>query len=51
MDPRAQESRWGAVPRDRAPLLDTDKVRKLEEAFIPESLQRDYASTFGHKRH
>jgi len=48
---RAQASRWGAVPRDRAPLLDTDKIRKLEEAFIPEAIQRDYASTFGHKRH
>jgi 2-methylisocitrate lyase-like PEP mutase family enzyme len=48
---RAQESRWGAVPRGRAPLLDTDKIRKVEEAFIPESLQRDYAGTFGHERH
>ena len=48
---RAQASPWGAVPRTRAPLLDTDKIRKLEKTFIPESLQRDYDGTFGHKRH
>lgn len=48
---RAHESRWGVVPRTGAPLLDTDKIRRLEETFIPESLQRDYAGTFGHKRH
>lgn len=48
---RAQESRWGMVPRTGAPLIDTDKIRKLEETFIPASLQRDYAGTFGHNRH
>ena len=48
---RAQESRWGVVPRAGEPLLDTSKIRKLEETFIPESLQRDYAGTFGHKKH
>jgi 2-methylisocitrate lyase-like PEP mutase family enzyme len=48
---RAQASRWGVVPRTGAPLLDTEKIRKLEETFIPESLQRDYAKTFGHDRH
>lgn len=48
---RAGASRWGVVPRTSAPLLDTDKFRRLEETFIPQSLQRDYAGTFGHKRH
>lgn len=48
---RAQASRWGVVPRAGEPLLDTSKIRKLEESFIPESLQRDYAGTFGHKKH
>jgi 2-methylisocitrate lyase-like PEP mutase family enzyme len=47
---RAQANRWGVVPRTGAPLLDTEKIRKLEETFIPESLQRDYAGTFGHER-
>ena len=48
---RAQASRWGVVPRASEPLLDIDKIRKLEETFIPGSLQRDYAGTFGHKKH
>jgi len=33
------------------PVLDTDKIRKLEEEFIPKSLSRDYGKTFGHKKH
>jgi 2-methylisocitrate lyase-like PEP mutase family enzyme len=48
---RAQAGRWGVAPRSGEPLLDTEKIRKLEETFIPESLQRDYAGTFGHKTH
>jgi 2-methylisocitrate lyase-like PEP mutase family enzyme len=48
---RAQKSQWGVVPRAQEPLLDTNKIRKLEEQFIPESLQRDYDKTFGHKKH
>ncbi|HEV8343851.1 MAG TPA: isocitrate lyase/PEP mutase family protein [Candidatus Binatia bacterium] len=48
---RAKASRWGVVPRTGAPLLDTEKIRKLEASFIPGSLQRDYAGTFGHNRH
>jgi 2-methylisocitrate lyase-like PEP mutase family enzyme len=46
---RAKGARWGVAPRTSAPLLDMDRIRKLEESFIPESLQRDYAGTFGHK--
>ncbi len=37
--------------RATLPLLDIEKIGKLEEAFIPQSLRRDYAGTFGHKRH
>jgi hypothetical protein len=38
------------VPRAQEPLLDTKKIRKLEDEFIPESLQPDYAKTFGRKK-
>jgi 2-methylisocitrate lyase-like PEP mutase family enzyme len=48
---RAQKSQWGVVPRAQEPLLDTNKIRKLEEEYIPESLRRDYEKTFGHKKH
>lgn len=48
---RAATSRWGVVPRTKEPLLEAEKIRKLEETFIPQSLQRDYAKTFGHERH
>ncbi|MGH7833245.1 MAG: isocitrate lyase/PEP mutase family protein [Candidatus Binatia bacterium] len=48
---RAQAGRWGMVPRTGEPLLAVDKILKLEEEFIPKSIQRDYAGTFGHKRH
>jgi 2-methylisocitrate lyase-like PEP mutase family enzyme len=48
---RAQAGRWGMVPRTGEPLLAVDKIKKLEEEFIPKSIQRDYAGTFGHKRH
>lgn len=48
---RAAASRWGVVPRTSEPLLENEKIRRLEEKFIPSSLQRDYAATFGHKRH
>jgi 2-methylisocitrate lyase-like PEP mutase family enzyme len=48
---RAASSRWGVVPRTQEPLIENEKIRKLEQSFIPQSLQRDYAGTFGHKRH
>jgi 2-methylisocitrate lyase-like PEP mutase family enzyme len=48
---RAASSRWGVVPRTGEPLLESEKIRMLEEKFIPRTLQRDYAGTFGHKRH
>jgi 2-methylisocitrate lyase-like PEP mutase family enzyme len=48
---RAAASPWGVVPRTKEPLLEAEKIRRLEAAFIPQSLQRDYAKTFGHERH
>jgi hypothetical protein len=48
---RAQASRWGALKRNSAPLLDIDKIRKLEETYIPQALHRDYQGTFGHGTH
>jgi 2-methylisocitrate lyase-like PEP mutase family enzyme len=48
---RAQASRWGALKRNSAPLLDIDKIRELEEKYIPQALQRDYQGTFGHGTH
>ncbi len=39
-------SKWGAA--STAELLNAGLVRKLEEQFIPDELQRDYETTFGH---
>ena len=47
---RAQSSRWGALKRNSSPLLDIDRIRELEEQYLPEELKRDYERTFGHKR-
>jgi 2-methylisocitrate lyase-like PEP mutase family enzyme len=48
---KAQSSRWGMVPRTQDPILPAEKIRKLEDDFIPKELQRDYDKTFGHNRH
>jgi len=48
---RAAASPWGVVPRTQDPILPAQKIRQLEEEFIPKSLQRDYSATFGHNRH
>ena len=48
---KAQSSKWGMVPRTQDPILPAEKIRKLEDDFIPEELQRDYDKTFGHNRH
>ena len=48
---KAQSSRWGMVPRTQDPILPAEKIRKLEDEFIPKELQRDYDKTFGHNRH
>jgi hypothetical protein len=39
------------VPRTQDPILPAEKIRKLEDEFIPKELQRDYNKTFGHDRH
>ena len=41
----------GMVPRTQDPILPAEKIRKLEDEFIPKELQRDYDKTFGHNRH
>jgi 2,3-dimethylmalate lyase len=43
---QAQASRWG-LP-DLGGLVGAPRVRELEEQFLPERLQRDYVTTFGH---
>jgi 2-methylisocitrate lyase-like PEP mutase family enzyme len=48
---KAQSSRWGMVPRTQDPILPAEKIRNLEDEFIPKELQRDYDKTFGHNRH
>ena len=48
---KAQSSKWGMVPRTHDPILPAEKIRKLEDEFIPKELQRDYDKTFGHNRH
>ena len=48
---KAQESPVGMVPRTQDPILPAEKIRKIEDEFIPKELQRDYDKTFGHNRH
>src|SRR5918992_2867618 len=48
---KAQASPMGMVPRTQDPILPAEKIRKLEDDFIPKELQRDYEKTFGHNRH
>ncbi|MGH7817755.1 MAG: isocitrate lyase/PEP mutase family protein [Candidatus Binatia bacterium] len=48
---KAQASKYGMVPRTQEPILPAEKIRKLEDDFIPKDLQRDYDKTFGHNRH
>ena len=48
---KAKGSHWGMVPRTQDPILPAEKIRQLEDKFIPAALQRDYQATFGHNRH
>jgi 2-methylisocitrate lyase-like PEP mutase family enzyme len=48
---KAQASPWGMVPRTQDPILPSNKIRQIEDDFIPQELQRDYDKTFGHNRH
>ena len=44
--PRQQES--PGRPDTKA-LLGADKIREIEEHYLPDGQRRDYASTWGHK--
>ena len=48
---KAAAGPWGMVPRTQDPILPAEKIRKLEDEFIPKALQRDYDKTTGHNRH
>ena len=41
-----KSSKWG--PAVVSNLINADLVRDIEERFIPDELQRDYETTFGH---
>jgi hypothetical protein len=44
---RADASPWGR-PNTRK-LLGADTIRAIEERYLPASMQRDYAATWGHR--
>jgi 2-methylisocitrate lyase-like PEP mutase family enzyme len=46
----ASGSPWGAVEVNKWMLMNLDRIRELEEKFLPQHLQRDYKHTFGHGR-
>ncbi len=46
-DAQVAKGRWGKV--DLGKITGFDKIRALEENFMPEAAQRDYATTWGHK--
>ena len=46
---RARSAPWGPVGRHSAELLGTARIRDLEERYLPNELQRDYETTFGHR--
>ena len=43
---RAQSSPWGVA--DRAVFVDNAQIRELEDAYLPDDMQRDYQGTFGY---
>jgi 2-methylisocitrate lyase-like PEP mutase family enzyme len=46
-DARSARGKWGKP--DRKALVGFEQVEALEKKYIPKGLQRDYASTWGHK--
>lgn len=44
---RANRNQWGRP--DSRKLLGADRIRAIEERYLPPDAQRDYASTWGHK--
>lgn len=46
---KGRSSPWGPVGRHSGELMGSARIRELEERFLPNELQRDYESTFGHR--
>ncbi len=46
-DAANRRSKWGRV--DFGALVGQDKIREIEERFLPENKKRDYDTTWGHK--
>ncbi len=44
----ARRSKWGAVRFDSFAQLTEEKIRAIEDAYLPPEQQRDYEHTFGH---
>jgi 2-methylisocitrate lyase-like PEP mutase family enzyme len=44
----ARNSKWGPVRFDTFASLNQDKIRYIEDNFLPQEKQRDYEHTFGH---
>lgn len=44
---RVDKSPWGKI--DRRKLLETGKIKEIEEKFLPKSNRRDYDNTWGHQ--
>ncbi len=43
---RVRASKWG--PANQRALVGYERIREIEERFLPESAQRDYETTWGH---
>ena len=43
----ARGSKWGLV--NQQALLGADRIRELEELYLPDEKRRDYESTWGHR--
>lgn len=46
---RSRQSKWGSVGRESSLAMSLDLIRQLEDAYLPQELQRDYEHTFGHR--
>lgn len=44
----ARASKWGPVRFDSFAALSQEKIKELEDAFLPQEQHRDYEHTFGH---
>ena len=48
---KAQASPWGWCRAPKTQSCRRQKIRQIEDDFIPQDLQRNYDKTFGHNRH